>query len=393
MAARLDRLRSVMTSLDVQAVLTADPINIFYATGMRNMSVFSMMGAARFALITVEGPVVLWEFAGAEHLAENSTAVDEVRTAPGITAVSGPGYVGVCAQFATEISDCLAGAEGLAVERVDHPMTDALRDAGVVLTSATDVFVASRAIKLSAEIDVMWVAMRRVETAVEHMVEHLRPGLTEIEVWSRFHQHLIATGGEYVSTRLAQAAERTFPYFNEAGPYPVAQGDLFCIDTDAVGVGGYAADFSRTYLCGDHATPVQRSLHAVAREQLDHNAALLAPGVAFESFAERAWRVPERHAPYGYYCSAHGLGLSGEYPYLPLYRAGEQYPLDGRFEPGMVICVESYIGDAEHFRGVKLEDQYVITADGADRMSCAPFDPSLSGDSSTPTGASDPARS
>lgn len=369
-----------MTSLDVSAVLTADPINIFYATGVRNMSVFSMMGAARFALITVAGPVVLWEFAGAEHLAENSTAVDEVRTAPGITAVSGPDYIAACAEFAAEVVGCLAGADGLAVERVDHPMTDALRDAGGVLTSATDVFVASRVIKLPAEIDGMWIAMRRVEDAVEHMVEHLRPGLTEIEVWSHFHQHLIANGGEYVSTRLAQAAERTFPYFNEAGPHPITEGDLFCIDTDAIGVGGYAADFSRTYLCGDHATPVQRSLHSLAREQLDHNAALLAPGVAFESFAERAWRVPERHAPHGYYCIAHGLGLSGEYPYLPLRRVGEQYPLDGQFEPGMVICVESYIGDADHRRGVKLEDQYIITADGADRMSCAPFDPRLSED-------------
>ena len=77
MAARLDRLRSVMTSLDVQAVLTADPINIFYATGMRNMSVFSMMDAARFALINVEGPVIVWEFAGAEHLAKGSVTVDE----------------------------------------------------------------------------------------------------------------------------------------------------------------------------------------------------------------------------------------------------------------------------------------------------------------------------
>ena len=33
---RLDWLRRSMESLDVAAVLTADPINIFYATGVRN---------------------------------------------------------------------------------------------------------------------------------------------------------------------------------------------------------------------------------------------------------------------------------------------------------------------------------------------------------------------
>ena len=366
-----------MTSLDVPALFTADPINIFYATGVRNMSIFSMMGAARFALIMVDGPVILWEFAGAEHLGEHSTAVDEVRTAPGITAVSGPAYGNACVDLAFEISECLGGIDRLGVERFDHPMTDALRAAGMALTSATEVFVTSRVIKLPAEIEAMRVAMARVEAAVEHMVEHLRPGLTEVEVWSHFHQHLIAGDGEYVSTRLAQAAERTFPYFQEAGLHPITEGELFCIDTDAVGVGGYAADFSRTYLCGDHPTPAQLSLHALAHQQLEHNAALLGPGIGFDSFAERAWRVPERHSPYSYYCIAHGLGLSGEYPYLPHRHADEPYPLDGQFENGMVICVESYIGDAKHGRGVKLEDQYVITAGGADRMSCSPFDPKL----------------
>ncbi len=33
--------------------------------------------------------------------------------------------------------------------------------------------------------------------------------------------------------------------------------DLFCIDTDAIGVGGYGVDLSRTYLCGDRAASGQ----------------------------------------------------------------------------------------------------------------------------------------
>lgn len=44
-------------------------------------------------------------------------------------------------------------------------------------------------------------------------------------------------------------------------------GDLVCLDTDAVGLEGYCADFSQAFLCGDGvATEAQRSLYAKARE-------------------------------------------------------------------------------------------------------------------------------
>lgn len=373
-AERNARLRSVMQTIGVQSVLTADPINIAYATGVRNMTVFSQMAASRFLLFTVDGPTILWEFGGAEHLGAEALAggiVDEIRTAPGLTASSGPGYVEATRRFARELRSLLGSdTERVGVERCDHPITDAMRDAGLSLSSATEVFVASRLIKTPAEIALMNEAMRRVEAGVERLRLHLEPGSTENEVWSELHRHLIATDGEYISTRLAQSGQRTFPYFQEASDRVVDNGDLFCLDTDAIGFGGYGVDFSRTFLCGDAApSGGQVDLHARALDQLETNSALLGPGVSFEDFARSAWRVPDRHAPYGYYCLAHGLGLSGEYPYVPLASRDETYDFAGEFEAGMVICIESYIGDAELELGVKLEDQFLITGDGVERMS------------------------
>jgi Xaa-Pro dipeptidase len=375
--ARLSRLREQMNKHDVAAVFTADPINIAYATGARNMAVFSMMGATRFLLVVAEGPAILWEFGGSEHLATGLDTIDEVRTAPGVTALSGPTYRDAIVTFAAEIADVCAehidGHVRIGVERVDHDITDAIRAAGLTLASATEVFVAARLIKLDVEVDVMREAMWRVVDAVDATHAAIEHGRTEVEVWSKFHQHLIATGGEYVSTRLVQAGERTFPYFQEAGSHRLVDGDLFCIDTDAIGYGSYAVDFSRTFVCGDRPmTPDQRSLHAMALDQLRHNAAALMPGRSFADFSSMCWAVPERLAPFGYYCVAHGLGMSGEYPYIPLQRPGEPFPLDGHFEPGMVICIESYIGDPDIGRGIKLEDQYLITNTGAELLSTSP---------------------
>ncbi len=366
-----------MRSLDVPVLLTADPVNIAYATGVRNMTIFSQMGASRFLLFSADGPTVLWEFAGAEHLAADAAArglVDEVRTAPGVTALSGKGYLDAIQLFAAEIRSVHdLDHDRLGVERCDHPITDALRSEGFNLSSATEIFVASRLIKTAAELAMMREAMSRVEAGVDLLRPHLTPGASENEVWSELHRHLIATDGEYISTRLAQSGPRTFPYFQEASDRVITEGDLFCLDTDALGVGGYGVDFSRTFHCG-HGTPSsgQRQLHDLALDQLQTNAALLAPGRSFEEFARMAWTVPGRHAPYGYYCLAHGLGLSGEYPYVPQAKPRERYEFDGEFEAGMVICIESYIGDAELGEGVKLEDQFLITDAGAELMSTTP---------------------
>jgi Xaa-Pro aminopeptidase len=72
--------------------------------------------------------------------------------------------------------------------------------------------------------------------------------------------------------------------------------------------------------------------------------------------------------------------MAGEWPNIPhLDGHGDDYPLEGRLLPGMIVCIESYIGWAHSEEGVKLEDQYLITEAGAERMSTYPYDDRLSG--------------
>jgi Xaa-Pro dipeptidase len=63
-------------------------------------------------------------------------------------------------------------------------------------------------------------------------------------------------------------------------------------------------------------TPKQRELYRIAREQVEHNMALLRPGLSFRDYARAAWKIPDRFAANRYYLSAHGCGMTGEYPYL-----------------------------------------------------------------------------
>jgi Xaa-Pro dipeptidase len=258
---------------------------------------------------------------------------------------------------------------------VDFQFTDLLRDRGLTLANATETFLDARRIKQSSELVVMREAVRRVEAGLASMEQSLKAGVSEVELWALLHHDLIAGDGEYISTRLAQSGERTFPYFQEASTKIIADGDLFCIDTDALGLGGYAVDLSRTFLCGDaEPTSRQRQLYRRAYEQLQHNGSLLAPGRSYEDLARNAWPIPVEHQPFGYYCILHGLGMSGEHPYVPMAVANQPYTFPGELEPGMVVCCESYIGDKQSHQGVKLEDQFLITESGIERLTTYPFD-------------------
>ena len=78
------RLRETMRRLDVPALLILDPIDIFYATGARNMLFFSMRTPARYLLLFAEGPAFLYEYFGCEHLAADLPTIDHIVPAEGL---------------------------------------------------------------------------------------------------------------------------------------------------------------------------------------------------------------------------------------------------------------------------------------------------------------------
>ncbi len=47
---------------------------------------------------------------------------------------------------------------------------------------------------------------------------------------------------------------------------------------------------------------------------------------------------------------------------------------DGRLEPGMVMCVESYTGEVGGHEGVKLEQMVLVTEGGPILLSTFPFE-------------------
>jgi Xaa-Pro dipeptidase len=74
------------------------------------------------------------------------------------------------------------------------------------------------------------------------------------------------------------------------------------------------------------------------------------------------------------FCLAHGVGLTGEYPYILHPQDIDEFVYDGVIEENMTLFVESYIGSEHGAEGVKLEQQFLIRADGPELLSTFPLE-------------------
>ena len=383
---RLARLRTEMARLDYAALVLTDPHNVRYATGARNMMPFVLRNPARYVFVPLEGPVILFEFAGCGHIEQDNPAIDDIYDAITVSYVArGPLLDETAKAWAGEIAALMRrhcpGETRIGLERIDARAVGYLADEGFTILDAQAPAERARAIKTPEEIACSKRSMACVMAAEQALQDAARPGISENALWAEFHRHVIANDGDYVETRLLSSGERTNPWFQETGRRIIQAGDLIAHDTDVIGPHGYYADFSRTFLCGDgKPTPAQRTLYGLACEQIQHNMALIAPGRTFREITEAAWKIPDAYHARRYFVMIHGIGATGEYPYM-IYEADYDLGLDydGIVQPNMTLCVESFIGREDGGEGVKLEEQVLVTETGIEPMSTFPLDERLLG--------------
>jgi Xaa-Pro aminopeptidase len=372
---RLDRVRAAMKEANCSVCVLFDPFNIRYAAGSRYGQIFQMHVPLRYLFIAAEGPVVLF---GREK--DGLDTVDEYRPAlPVAYMVTGSLADASVDKWAAEIADLVAlhgnGERRLAIDRADARIFNALVGRQIACSDAQAIFEQARAIKSPEEILCMNYAIAAAEVGMARMREVLRPGMTENEAWSHLWQATMAMGSEWIEGRLLAAGDRTNPWFQESSDRVIRPGELLAFDTDMIGPFGYCADISRTFRAGPgKPTPVQRELYQLAYEQLVHNLRLLKPGLTFRDWSEQAWPMPPAYVANRYVCLAHGVGLCDEWPTVYSREDWATRGYDGVVEPGMVLCVESYIGAEGGREGVKLEEQVLVTETGTEVLSKFPFE-------------------
>ncbi|SIT05286.1 M24 family metallopeptidase [Neptunomonas antarctica] len=380
---RLGRVRAEMEKRNINALIISDPVNIRYTCGARNMQVFCARNTPSRYLLVTPHKNILFEFTGCEHLGQGFETIDEVR--PSLTAsfvAAGPDIKQREVQWAREMSATIVELVGtgarVGLERMNAGTAIAMSKMGLDICDAQESLEMARSIKSREELKCVIASLRMTERAVGRLRKAIQPGITENELWSVLHQSVIAENGDYCETRLLNSGARTNPWFQETASKVIGENELIALDTDVVGCHGYYSDFSRTFHSGP-GTPSeqQRTLYKVAYEQVQHNLDIIRPGMTFKEYSDKAWNIPEKYHTNRYYLSSHGVGMTGEYPYLYHHADYSDAGYDGEILPGMTLCVESYIGEQGGHEGVKLEEQILVTESGIEIISQFPFEEDL----------------
>jgi Xaa-Pro dipeptidase len=233
--------------------------------------------------------------------------------------------------------------------------------------SAEESLASLRLQKDASEVMSMRKAVDIAQRALEAALGSVKTGMTERELASELSVQLLRAG-----------SQSEFPFApivsfgsNSANPHAVpgerrlAPGDLLLIDWGAA-YGDYISDLARTFAVGE----VDPEFKRIARIVAEANAAgrgAARPGVAAGE-VDRAARTVIEGAGYGphfIHRVGHGIGMEAhEGPYM----FGENELL---LAPGMTFTVEPGIYLPGR-GGVRIEDNLVITKDGAETLSDLP---------------------
>ena len=159
----------------------------------------------------------------------------------------------------------------------------------------------------------------------------------------------------------------------------MAAGDLVVLDFGGV-YGGYCVDLTRTVVLGPPTDEVAR-VHGAVAEAQQAAIAVLAPGVTAAEVDRAARAVLERHglADKFVHGTGHGLGLEvHEAPRVGPARPATHPPMSGTvvlpdvLAAGMVVTIEpgAYLPG---WGGVRIEDDLLVTATGAERLTRVPI--------------------
>ncbi|MFY0624149.1 MAG: aminopeptidase P family protein [Pelagimonas sp.] len=291
---RLNRFRKMISDYDVAGLILYDPINIRYAFDSSNMQVWTSHNPVRYAMILADGPAILWEFKGCEHLNDGLPGIDELRTAVSWMFMSkgDKAIVGV-ETWADEIADLLrqhgGGNKRFAADKLDGPGLHALENRGFTYVEGAELTERARSIKSPEEVELMRWTIRVCEAGMARIYENSRPGVTERELWGHLHFENARSGGDWLETKLLTCGPNTNPWYKECSDRICQEGEMISFDTDMIGPYGYCADLSRSWTCGY--TPMsetQKRIYGTALEQITHNLEILRPGMSFEEYNRKS---------------------------------------------------------------------------------------------------------
>ena len=226
------------------------------------------------------------------------------------------------------------------------------------LAASTDTVLGLRAVKTPAELVRLRAAQAVTDAAFVHIVEFMRPGMTEREVQLELEDYMLRHGAEGLafSSIVATGANGADPHAIP-GATALEAGQCVVMDFGAKAF-GYCSDMTRVVFLGQ---PDERLASAweVLRRANETVEAQLRPGMTGKEAHELAEQVLAEGGYAGRMGHGLGHGVGLDVHELPVLNTRNDHPL----EAGNVVTVEPGIYVPGEF-GMRLEDCGVLTEEG-----------------------------
>ncbi len=232
---------------------------------------------------------------------------------------------------------------------------------GTSIRDQSGLLTQMRSVKEPRELE--WLKKAMAATRAGHLaaMKAVKPGMTERQLRRVLEEGFANAGGTGLAYNSIVAAGRnaaSLHYVAETGP--IRDGDLVLIDA-AAAVDGYACDVTRTFPANGRFTATQRADYELVLAAQAAAEATLKAGVSYDVFEDAAKQVFRRAGRIDDFI--HGLG---HYVGLDVH---DPFDRSRPIPAGAVITIEPGLYTQSANQGIRIEDQYLVTAAGSERMS------------------------
>lgn len=223
-----------------------------------------------------------------------------------------------------------------------------------------------RSIKSAEEIALMEKAQAITDATFTHILDFIRPGVTEKEIALEleFHMRRLGASGNSFDPIVAAGPRGALPHA-EPSDHKIEAGELLTMDFGCI-YESYCSDMTRTVAIGEPDAEMRKIYDLVLATQKECIDAVR-PGVIGKDIHQIAVNRFERNGLGEYF--GHGLGhsLGMEIHEEPRFSRADHNVM----QPGMIITVEPglYLPGKG---GVRIEDMILITEDGHRDLTASP---------------------
>ena len=352
LAARRGRLTELMKANDLGAIAVVPGPNFFYLTGLD----FHLMERPTLAVFTADG-AVLAVMPELERLKWSASFGD----ADTFYWQDHEGYSDAFAKLSEALGADRFGVEGQRMRAFEYQQLVDVLPQGAV-TDAEFLFGQLRISKDSDELDVIKSAIRISETAIGETLDEITIGMSERHIKSVLKGRLLANGADtFAFNPIVLTGPHSANPHGSSGDTPIKAGDALLFDFGA-GLGGYAADITRTYFVG-HCDDDQAAFYETVLAANTHGREIASPQLSAHDLDVAVTDVLAKSpfAEFIVHKTGHGLGLAVHE--APQIMQGNHITLP----VGAVITIEPGLYDPSRL-GVRIEDDVLITPDGAQSL-------------------------